>query len=280
MKKGWLSLLLIFILTGCSTKTSYYFLDWVIEWKVEEYVSLNSQQSEQLEKALDDFLYWHRSQELIQYSQQLQQISNQLKQGTLTPNRWVNEISQAKAHGYRAFKALLPTITPIIASFSDKQVMALLDNIEQAEIDIQEKYYNKSKQVVLADADERVDKSFKKWLGRLSKAQKEAIHQFNLHRVSTLPLWLEYRKAWIVQFALALEQRQNQALLRSRLTMLVTESHKLKSEQYQKDLEINLMAFGELLLKVHGLASVKQKQRFNKKLDELIKDLAEMSQDI
>ncbi|WP_299497273.1 DUF6279 family lipoprotein [uncultured Shewanella sp.] len=280
MKKGWLSVLLILILAGCSTKTSYYFLDWVIEWKVDEYVSLNSAQSTQLEKALDDFLYWHRSQELIQYSQQLQQISNQLKQGTLTPQRWVEEINQAKIHGYRAFKMLLPSITPIIASFSDKQVMELLDNIEQAEIDIQEKYHNKSKQAVLDDADERINKLFKKWLGRLSTAQKEAIHQFNLHSVSTLPLWLEYRQAWTVQLALALEQRQNQALLRSRLTSLVTESDKLKSVQYQKDLRSNLMAFGELLLKVHGLASVKQKKRFNKKLDELIQDLAEMSQDI
>ncbi|WP_298769609.1 DUF6279 family lipoprotein [uncultured Shewanella sp.] len=280
MKKGWLSLLLILILTGCSTKTSYYFLDWVIEWKVEEYVSLNSQQSTQLEKALDDFLYWHRSNELIQYSQQLQQISNQLKQGTLTPNRWVEEVNLAKAHGYRAFKTLLPSITPIIASFSDKQVMELLDNIEQDQLDLKAKYIDKSKQEVLNDADERVQKVFKKWLGRLSQAQKQAIHAFNLHTVATFPQWQVYRQVWLEQFALALMKRKDQAYLGARLTALVTESNQFKSEQYQKDLTKNLTAFGALLIKVHDLASVEQKKRFNKKLDELIKDLAQMSQDI
>ena len=280
MKKGWLSLLLILILTGCSTKTSYYFLDWIIEWKVEEYVSLNSQQSAQLEKALDDFLYWHRSNELIQYSHQLQHISNQLKQDTLTPNRWVEEVNQAKVHGYRAFKTLLPSIIPIIASFSDKQVMELLDNIEQDQLDLKAKYIDKSKQEVLNDAHERVQKAFKKWLGRLSQAQKKAIHEFNLHTVSTFPQWQAYRQVWLEEFALALMKRNDQAYLSARLTALVTESNQFKSEQYQKDLTKNLTAFGALLIKVHGLSSVKQKKRFNKKLDELINDLAQMSQDI
>ncbi|MCL1123660.1 DUF6279 family lipoprotein [Shewanella surugensis] len=280
MRKGWLTLFLLFLLGGCSTKTSYYFLDWAIEWKVEEYVSLNDKQSALLEKALDDFLYWHRSQELMQYSQQLQQISNQLKQDTLTPTRWVQEVDQIKAHGYRAFKMLLPSMIPIITSLSDKQVMELLDNIEQDEIDLKEKYVDKSQQEVLEDEDKRLQKSFEKWLGHLSQPQKEAIHAFNRRSVLILPLWLEYRKTWATEFALTLEQRQNKALLTSRLITLVTESDKLKSVQYQKDLDINLVAFGELLLNIHGLASPQQKKRFNRKLDELIEDFAEMSQDI
>ncbi|WP_299011439.1 DUF6279 family lipoprotein [uncultured Shewanella sp.] len=280
MKKGWLSLLFILILTGCSTKTSYYFLDWIIEWKVEEYVSLNSQQSRQLEKALDDFLYWHRSNELILYSRQLQHISNQLKQGALTPTLWLKEVNQAKAHGYRAFKTLLPSITPIIASFSDKQVMELLDNIEQNQLDLKAKYIDKSKQEVLNDADDRVQKAFKKWLGSLSQAQKKAIHEFNLQRVLTFPQWQVYRQVWLEQFALALMKRHDQVYLSNRLMTLVTKSDQFKSEQLQKDSTKNVTAFGALLIKVHDLGSVKQKKRFNKKLDELINDLAQMSQNI
>ncbi len=60
MNKVWLWALLILSLAGCSTKMGYYFLDWAIEWKLDEYVTLNDLQQTQFDAALNGFLIWHK----------------------------------------------------------------------------------------------------------------------------------------------------------------------------------------------------------------------------
>ena len=57
MKK--LTLLLwIVLLSGCSTKFAYNNIDWLVNWYIDDYVVLDTQQEKQFDAILDKWTAW------------------------------------------------------------------------------------------------------------------------------------------------------------------------------------------------------------------------------
>jgi truncated hemoglobin YjbI len=273
----WLSVLLL--LTACSTKMSYYFLDWAIEWEVEEYVTLNKPQQKQFDGMLEKFLIWHRQVELPKYSSQLNELLTQLQQGTLTPSQWVTQVQQAKAHWFRIFHYLLPDLIPLIASLSDEQVKGIMKQLRKEERELSDEYAGKTNAQLLDESNERLFEQADDWLGSVTQEQKALIETRNSQRLATLDMWLEYRHEWLRQFEQALNQRENAHLLTMRLTKLMTQPDDLKSASYQQNIDQNAENFGSLIVELSHTLNDKQRKRFNKKLNSLIVDLNELSLD-
>ncbi|MBB1269433.1 hypothetical protein H5073_08720 [Shewanella sp. SR44-3] len=273
----WLSALLL--LTACSTKMSYYFLDWAIEWEIEEYVTLNKPQQKQFEVMLDKFLIWHKQVELPKYSSQLHELLTQLQQGTLTPSQWVIQVQQAKGHWFRIFHFLLPDLIPLIASLDDEQVKGIMKQLRKEEQELSDEYAGKTNAQLLDESNERLFEQADDWLGSVSDAQKSLIEARNSQRLATLDMWLEYRHEWLRQFEQALSQRDNSQLLTQSLTLLMTQPDDLKSASYQQNIAQNSENFGSLIVELSHTLSDKQRKRFNKKLNALIVDLNEISLD-
>ena len=61
-------------LTGCSAKLVYNYADWLIFWKIGDYVELNSEQKKVLENKVEELQNWHRTEELPYYSALLKQL--------------------------------------------------------------------------------------------------------------------------------------------------------------------------------------------------------------
>ncbi|ACJ29629.1 Conserved hypothetical protein [Shewanella piezotolerans WP3] len=264
---------------GCSTKVGYYFLDWAIEWKLEEYVTLNVEQQQQFEVALDEFLVWHRTQELPRYQAQLSQLLAEFNNQSFTLQSWNDHVVSAKSHWSRVFDFVEPSIVPIISSFSDEQVEQIIAQLRAEEKELNEKYLGKDQAALVKMADERIEKRIQKWMGKLTPTQIAAIHDYNTARSGTLDMWLEYRHDWIRLFSQALKNRRNQVALSHSLSLLMTQPETVKSKAYKAVLENNSKNFGELLINIEKLASSKQKQRFNEKLNTLITELTEISQE-
>ncbi|WP_220759331.1 MULTISPECIES: DUF6279 family lipoprotein [unclassified Shewanella] len=278
MRKLCIGFLLLVTLVGCSTKMGYYFLDWVIEWKLEEYVTLNKQQQIEFETTLNEFLIWHRTEELPRYEQQLSQLLLLFDKQTLTPALWAEQVDEAKAHWARILGFVEPPFIPLISSFSDDQVKQVIEQLRVNEKKLNQKYLGKDSQALVEMANKRIEKQVTKWLGKLSKQQKQAINEYNLSRASTLDMWLEYRHEWIRLFEQALKNRHNPSALSHSLRVLMLEPDSIKSEIYKASVEANTAKFGALLIRLNGLATSKQKQRFNNKLRDLITDLNQLSE--
>ena len=67
--------LLCLLLSACSTKLAYNYLDWILEWYVADLVNLTEDQEWQLNDALTKELAWHRKQQLPLYIKSLDQLS-------------------------------------------------------------------------------------------------------------------------------------------------------------------------------------------------------------
>ncbi|WP_299806083.1 DUF6279 family lipoprotein [uncultured Shewanella sp.] len=277
MRRFCICVLLLVTLVGCSTKMGYYFLDWVIEWKLEEYVTLNQQQQIEFESTLNEFLIWHRSEELPRYEQQLSQLLILFDSQALTPALWAKQVDEAKAHWARILVFVEPSLVVLISSFSDNQVQQVIAQLRVDEKRLNQKYLGKDHHALVEMADKRIEKRVKRWIGKLSKQQIKAIHEYNLSRASTLDMWLEYRHEWIRLFEQALKNRRNQSALSHSLKVLMLEPDRIKSDIYKASVDSNTEKFGELLIRLNGLATSQQKRRFKNKLQGLITDLIELS---
>ncbi|GAB1142271.1 DUF6279 family lipoprotein [Shewanella algae] len=278
MKRIVIALALLIALSACSTKVSYYFLDWAIEWQLEDYVTLDRQQEQAFDAILDPFLVWHRSQELPRYSAQLKTLQTELADGTLTPQSWRHHVDMARDHWFRLFAQVFDDLLPLIASLSDKQVAQVIAKLEADEQELVDEYKDKNQEQLIKDADERLEELFADWLGRLSDQQKALIHEHNSRRLATLDMWLEYRHEWLRQFKQALLQRSDSDLLAQRLRLLMTSPDELKSDVHKQKLAQNTENFGMLLLQLHQSLSERQQKHFKRKLGNLIDDLDELSQ--
>ncbi|MDY6841774.1 MAG: DUF6279 family lipoprotein [Pseudomonadota bacterium] len=69
-------------LVGCSsTKLAYRYADWGIVWWVEDYVSLTSEQKQQLNSDIEQLRQWHCSTELPHYQAWLDELESDITNG-------------------------------------------------------------------------------------------------------------------------------------------------------------------------------------------------------
>lgn len=278
-KKLLLLLCCTIFFVGCSTKVSYFFLDWAIEWEVEEYVDLNRDQQNKFDQVVERFLVWHRQEELPRYRDQLSLLSTQANDFSLTPELWQQQVTMAKAHWYRIFNFVMPDLLPIIASFDDKQVQQVLAQLKKEQKELIEEYAGKDQAELIKDSDKRIEKQLTEWTGSVSDAQKHIIHQANTERLATLDMWLEYRHEWLRQFEQALLRRHETDYFSAQMTRLLTAPDELKSSIYRDNVDINTHKFGVMLIALNQTFSDKQRKHFNDKLTQLVNDLTELHLD-
>ncbi|MBB1438215.1 hypothetical protein H5202_05880 [Shewanella sp. SG41-4] len=278
-KKLIILLLSSLFFVGCSTKVSYFFLDWAIEWEVEEYVELTSKQQDKFDVVIESFLVWHRQQELPRYRDQLSLLSTLTNQHTMTPELWLEQVSMAKAHWSRIFDFVMPDLLPIIASLSDEQVNQVLVQLKKEQKELIEEYAGKDQAELITDSDKRIAKQLSEWTGNVTDAQKSIIHQANTERLATLDMWLEYRHEWLSQFEQALKRREQTDYFTQQMKLLMVSPDELKSQVYRDNVTENTRKFGSMLIELNQSFSQKQRKRFDKKLAELVEDLTELHLD-
>ena len=273
------TLMLVFTLAACSTKMSYYFLDWAIEWELDDYVSFDKSQQQAFDKVLDEFILWHQKDELPRYVAQLDNLKAQMQSNTLTPALWADHVNYAQSHWFRLFDHVFDGILPIIQSLSDKQVEHLIAKLKEDEAETVAEYAGKSQAELVKDSDKRLEERAEKWLGKLSDKQKAMIHDSNTTRLATLDMWLEYRHEWLRQFEQALRQRSDTELLASRLRQLMTAPHTLRSQAHQDAIRVNQENFGRLVMDIYRDLSDKQRKKLWREYDALTEDLRELAQE-
>jgi hypothetical protein len=278
-KKLIVLLLSSLLFVGCSTKISYFFLDWAIEWEVEEYVDLTSEQQDKFDIIIESFLVWHRQQELPRYRDQLSLLSTLTNQQTMTPELWLKQVSMAKAHWSRIFDFVMPDLLPILASLSDEQVDQVLTQLKKEQKELIEGYAGKDQAELIIDSDKRIAKKLSEWTGDITDAQKDIIHQANTQRLATLDMWLEYRHEWLSQFEQAMKRRQQTDYFTQQMKLLMISPDELKSEVYRDNVTENTRKFGSMLIALNQTFSQKQRKHFDKKLAELVEDLTELHLD-
>ena len=270
-----IAIVVLLLLTGCMAKMSYDFADWVIEWMVDDYVSLDKAQQKQLKLDIDKHLAWHKQTQLIRYRDWLIEFREQAAVGL---NReWLLSWSEQLPFFWQDIALQInPDTIILLGSFSDQQVDEVITNLEKSQRELEEEYLDPDEATRLQERLERTEDFVNNLLGKLTRQQRDIIGQWNNESGDSTRLWLENRQHWTQIFDQTLRDREGDNF-DEEITELFVYPERLWTEQYQQSVEKNFNAGINLVLAIEPTITEKQRKKLNKFLNKWIDVLDDLA---
>lgn len=249
--KKWTVLLLPFFLYACSFgSTLYNNFDYVVLWKVADYIKLDQAQKRQVTKATDQFIEWHRQNELPKYYQLVMALHDDLSQQTLTLTKTQAYQTEIKVLRDNLITYLQPVLPPLLASLSDQQLQDFLENMKEKS----QERYSMDQETLLEELIERQEK----WYGKLNADQLDVVMRLHTRRMAQRLVWQTMTQDWLTALTLAVNTSENRAShINQAIWSLFTTS---RSNQYTEINEI---------FEIWSLSTDKQKEKVLQELEEI-----------
>jgi len=276
MKRPLLLLLaLSLLLSACSSVSlAYRNLDWLIPWRLNDYLTLSSEQQAWLKPRLQAHLAWHCSTELPHTLTWLAQARTLLDQPAgPSPEQVQEQMAEFDAALKRITVEITPTAIELLQGLNPKQVAEL--NAAMAEDDREDRqdFLEPDLPAQIRERAERMEERLRPWFGRLSDAQQARIVQWSTGLGQQNRVWLENRQRWQDELRTALDARRSSDFA-GRLTRLLQEREAFYTEGYRTAYPQARAALAELFSDLLGSADSQQRERLDHRLRDLHRDLA------
>lgn len=211
------------VLWGCSaTQWAYNRLDWFVGWQLDRYLSLEAEQALAFDLALERVWDWHRYQALPDYAEDLKRIAATAPQ-SLSVSQFEAWAMDAARHWNRLIHKLVPEACALMPGLSDQQVSSVLAQIDEQIAEDEDEYLLPPESEVREQAEKRLRRSLKRWVGRLSDSQQAQVKQFSQDRPLRYQQWIDGRRQWRDQFAALLQARRADQFCAGLGSMLVSD---------------------------------------------------------
>ncbi|MFL0800101.1 MAG: hypothetical protein K6L80_06630 [Agarilytica sp.] len=234
MKKLFIVFTCLFLLSACSTRLAYNFLDFIIKWYVGQYVSLDSKQKRVLSGAADEFHQWHRRTQLDIYADYIDYLLKRLDEKAID-GKWVHaQTDVAQDFIDVSAQHFKPTIIDIMHSLSDEQAKQVLKNLAKDRKDYKKKYVDISaKKQAKRRKNELLD-YIAPFFGSFTKEQKKWIADWSTKDIKPYEtLTLKQQEIWSDEVERALEARQDKAQLDKNVDEIIL----YRTDDWDPDLE-------------------------------------------
>ena len=277
-KKLVISLFAVLFLVACSTaQFGYRFLDNLMRWEVNKYVSLAGQQSTDLDQALDDFHAWHRGSQLPVYSEFLDQQGKVLAAPVISGAQLQQAYNRVMSLWQVSARQLLPDLTQLISSLDEGQVAQLQKNMDKKNREFEDEYLKPSREERRKEREEKMVERLGKWIGSPNDTQLNLVKQWADALSFEMPPRMEQRKLMRQRFEEALKVRNEPARLQRLLASLVVNPEQNWTPTYRKYLQFNRQQTYQLMIKLHASLSQQQKDKLLSKLAGYEQDFANLS---
>jgi len=189
----WCLIVLMVCAAGCSSiKLAYNNGDTLLYWWLNAYLDLDSDQSSEVRKDIDDLFNWHRKTQLKNYVQLLQTAKHQLA-GNLTQADLLTDYREAKGRMEMLAQKALPELTDLARTIKPEQ-------LEQMEKKFNKNNETYRKKFVSGSVEERQKQRYKKsmeqlelWFGNFSREQEAQLRKASDARPLDNQIWLDER---------------------------------------------------------------------------------------
>lgn len=265
------------LISSCSLRWSYNFLDWLVAWEVGEYVTLDRQQKKQLNKSIDDFHRWHRSTQLPLYADFLQRLESQLLDEETDSAALMHSFDQASElwqDSLVEFTAFAPTL---FRELSEPQIAELIRNTEKETNKAVEKYMGREESEARRKQHKHMLKRLNKWLGQLTPKQMALLDQWSLEVTSNHKLMVQARQEWQQLFDQTLQENRQSDTFEKQVQTLLVYPNTLWSDEYRQSVEHNQQLTMELFADISHQLTEQQKHSLRKKLHGYINDFQHLA---
>lgn len=263
------------LLNGCSLRVSYPYLDWWVNWKVRDYISLDRQQQQHLNSTLDQFQRWHQHTQLPAYASELEALQARLQQPGLTPALLKSYGKQSEQYWLASLDYVLPEVTAMFMTVSDTQWQQFTQAVLAKTDKDTRPYLEGSRDQQLRLRQRQLAKGAKSWLGGLSPEQRQLIQQWSaeMHNLAIIRRLEQQR--WVEQAdqLYRLRQTLTTADVQAQLRRLMAEENSFWLPEHLSLLEENRHRTLQLLCDLHASMSEAQRARLLQRLTDMHQDL-------
>jgi hypothetical protein len=265
-------------LTACSFSFVYNNLGWLSNWYLDDYVTLNKKQQEAFDTSFNELHSWHRRTQLKEYSRQLAEFKKQVNLG-ITEGELEEQLTRIKKHWVTARNKAKPQLILLAHTLSSSQRKRVIDEIatiNQDRIDDRDELNENERNKVEC---KKQTKQLKKWIGRLTNAQKLEVCSIIQDVILTFDHRMDYRIKWHLGLKKVLAMDLNKQQYEIMFTELISNPDSLKSSEYVTLSKNNTSISIKLFHYMMNNLTAKQLKRFNNQLDDFIDDLNTLEMD-
>ncbi len=268
------------LLGGCSSNLVYNNLDWLVDWYIDDFVDLNKQQKNKLDKRLSQLLLWHRNQELGQYQKLLVQLKSDVSHKKLSSDQWLKYMLAIRSHWLRTRDKVGIQLSQMATELSANQVDDLFENMKVKNLDEEEEFNDQDAEDIQQEHFENIFDTVKDQLGSVNALQEQAINVYMQQWQSTTLEYLAYNRriqaaAKVIFESNTFEKNQAEDLTRN-LYQLLTHPQQYQTIELQKMIESNRVLSSLLLQAIHASITPKQQSQLNDNIEEMIELLEEL----
>ncbi|WP_394238514.1 DUF6279 family lipoprotein [Pseudomonas anguilliseptica] len=270
-----LLLCLSLLISACSRAgLAYRNLDWLVPWRLNDYLNLDSQQQAWLKPRLQTHLQWHCSAELPRYIDWLQSTESILAQPQPDSTQLLEQFAQFDAALKRIAVEITPTAIELLQGLSEQQVNELYAAMDEDNLEDRQDFLDPPLATQISERQTRMQERLRPWLGRLNQAQTEHIATWANSLGEQNRLWLENRQLWQAELRKVVAERDS-ADFAERLTPLLQQRERFYSDEYRASYGRSRLALATLFSQLLSNSDEAQRERLSHRLRDLRRDLAE-----
>jgi hypothetical protein len=268
------ALLCAMVLAGC-TRTSliYNRLPTLINWTIDDYITLDRAQQPVLDEQLDEYLAWHQTTQLPLYVALLDDVLEHLEsaapitESVLT--RWQERADVFAADlQYRA----VDWIVPMAQTATDGQRQELAIAIDKKQRELEQKYSERTQDEYRQDVVESLTDNLADYLGRLTEEQQIFIDRAGELLVRYDSVWLASRAATFARLTSIL-QAPDETLYERLMGFFESRLTAPTSAEYEHNQSLIKTTIAEVLT----ARTDKQHQKLTRRLSAIRDDLARLA---
>ncbi|CAK3655134.1 DNA polymerase III subunit alpha [Vibrio crassostreae] len=267
-KCRWLMLLVCFLFAGCGTKFAYNNISWFAVSYIEDFVSLSNSQESELEARLDSLQAWHKETQLPLYISQLEVIQS-ITRPDMNSAFIVDQSEQIKNHIRAIVNKLAPDVYALSMQLSPKQDSEFLKNFREKQQD----YYEERLSLNDEDSRERyrnrIEERLERWLGSVSKQQKQIIFTWSQEWVNTNASWREYQNNTYQDLTILMEKKSDLHIAQPIIMKLLLNNESYYPDGLESQLNKNMQTSAKFLVDIASVSSDKQWSYFMNELESL-----------
>ncbi len=276
IKQLTLLLLVGVVASGCSVKLAYNNLDRLARWSVNDYLNMNDSQRAYFDDAVDELLYWHRTEHLPRYASFISAVEVSFADGTdgQEMQSMVNAVlgwaAEIESRG-------MPIAIELLASLDDQQVAAMARRLEERNLEWEEPEVGKTlEQAQAAWAEEFIDR-FSRFSGRLTPAQMAHVDRQSVRYIPEMELWADYRRRWQADLLKLLEHRHDLETFAPAFVQLAAARESYYGTELTAIFDSNIALTRDLSVWLVNNLTPKQQERLFQRLNDLAADLRELA---
>ena len=274
-----LLLCLSLLISACSRAgLAYRNLDWLVPWRLNDYLNLDSQQQAWLKPRLQTHLQWHCSAELPRYIDWLQTTESILAQPQPDSAQLLEQFAQFDAALNRIGVEITPTAIELLQGLSKQQVRELYAAMDEDNLEDRQDFLDPPLATQISERQTRMQERLRPWLGRLNSAQTDHIATWANSLGEQNRLWLENRQLWQAELRKVVAERDS-ADFAERLTRLLQQRESFYSDEHRASYGRSRQALATLFSQLLSNSDEAQRERLSHRLRDLRRDLAEQQCD-